>query len=245
MVYQFTRVAVSVPDASEVPEIVESARAIVSQIPSWSKCKKTTTTTTSKDRTKGDEICTTVYRTTLNDEVWFARHTLVPDTTLPYSAFREGLLLNHSKNEAEYIHTLHSATLLHSDSDSSESRHGGASGIEVWHLLYKFTFPTGNRDFVVSVIARDVSETEFLVVSVNTKTPDCPIQKDFIRATYTSIERVRRREDGTSEWSMCTTTSPEGLVPSFIVNQVMPGQIVADVPAFLKWAQQRLPATKQ
>lgn len=223
MSYRFTRNAVPVPDVSEREAIIASATTLISQIPGWSKCK----------RVKHDKVplTTTVSRTKIHDETWFARSTLIPESTLPFSAFREGLFRNHSKNESEYIHALDSATLV--------ERRG--EGVEVWRLRYKFAFPTGNRDFLVSLIAADQegSQPAFLIIQINTESDKCPSSKEFIRATYTSIERVRQLDDGQVEWSMCTTTSPRGLVPLFIAEKVMPSQIAADVPSFIQWAQNK------
>ncbi|WFD36216.1 hypothetical protein MCUN1_003094 [Malassezia cuniculi] len=73
---------------------------------------------------------------------WHVRSSM--HTAEPYELFRDGLCVNHSRQEKEYIHALNEASCL-------EELRSSAAG--VWHLKYKLTPPTSNRDFCELVIA--------------------------------------------------------------------------------------------
>lgn len=69
-----------------------------------------------------------------------------------------------------------------------------------------------------------------------------PVEKDTVIASYASIERIRQvdlsgEEDRTGkiEWLMALTSDARGILPRWIQNLAVPGQIAKDVPLFLGW----------
>lgn len=230
MSFKFTNKSVPQPSHDQLPHIIQAASTLIDSV-SERHWKIVSTTTTLPD------VKTTTYRRAIDSETWFARKSEVPDSVLKFEYFRNGLLKNHSPNEKEYIHAITSAIQISSDSGTSSDT-AGSSRLEVWSMKYHLPWPTTDREFVESIITHDVSETEFLVISIATVHP---VQKDYVRATYTSIERVRKvkgpRDVDVNQWSMCTTSSPGGNIPAWIANRETPKAIAKDVPSFITWAQ--------
>src|SRR5271154_2769031 len=95
-----------------------------------------------------------------------------------------------------------------------------------------------NRDFLVAVYTPPPqTEKSFIIVSRPVTHPDAPHQEHYTRGLYESIELVRDLGDEGIEWLMATASSPEGNIPSWVSERVMPGKLSSDVPSFLKWIE--------
>lgn len=54
-------------------------------------------------------------------------------------------------------------------------------------------------------------------------------------ASYASVERIRKLDDGQIEWIMATASDARGVLPMWVQTGAVPGQIAQDVPHFLAW----------
>lgn len=181
-----------------------------------------------------------------------------------FEQFSDGLLRDHTENEAQYIHALEKAERL------EELVPGVAS---IWHLCYRTPRGSAPRDFVELVFTLPLPPTEqpfsnqheievlaahrqgalrdappaaaddrraFMVVSL-------PVEHErtagYVRAYYASVEGVREDElqarlaEPCVHWLMATQSDAQGWIPRWVQELAMPSQIKADVPAFFKWLQ--------
>lgn len=53
------------------------------------------------------------------------------------------------------------------------------------------------------------------------------IEEKGTKGRYVSVERLLELEDGKVEWRMATSSTPGGIIPSFVSESSMPGQIAA------------------
>ncbi|KAH8885200.1 hypothetical protein GQ53DRAFT_660543, partial [Thozetella sp. PMI_491] len=85
-------------------------------------------------------------------------------------------------------------------------------------------------------------QPEFLVVSITVddfdRAPSAELsrEKGVVLGAYASVERIRKLP-GTDEieWIMTTTSDARGVLPQWVQNMAVPGQIAKDVPMFLSW----------
>ena len=96
-----------------------------------------------------------------------------------------------------------------------------------------------DRDFLTAIYTPNPPQNEksFIVISRPVIHPNAPHQPHHTRGVYESIEFVRDLGDEGIEWLMATASSPEGNIPAWVSEKAIPGQISADVPAFLKWIE--------
>lgn len=95
-----------------------------------------------------------------------------------------------------------------------------------------------DRDFVTALYTpAPKDDKSFIVISRPVTHPDAPLQPHHTRGVYESVEFVRDLGEEGVEWLMTTASSPEGNIPAFVSERAMPGQVSADVPAFLSWIQ--------
>ena len=95
-----------------------------------------------------------------------------------------------------------------------------------------------DRDFLIAIYTPPPQdEKSFIVVSRSVIHSDAPPQEHHTRGIYESIEFVRDLAEDGVEWLMTTASSPEGNIPAWVAERAIPGQIVPDVPAFLKWIE--------
>ncbi|KAK3934787.1 hypothetical protein QBC46DRAFT_70027 [Diplogelasinospora grovesii] len=65
-------------------------------------------------------------------------------------------------------------------------------------------------------------------------------EKDVVVGGYASVERIRKLPETTGdgggiEWIMATASDAGGVLPQWMQNMAVPGQIAKDVPLFLSW----------
>ena len=97
-----------------------------------------------------------------------------------------------------------------------------------------------DRDFVTLIYTPPpLDDKTFIVISKPVIHPDAPHQVHHTRGIYESIEFVRDLDEEGVEWLMTTASSPEGNIPAFVSERAIPGQISADVTAFLRWIKEK------
>ena len=53
------------------------------------------------------------------------------------------------------------------------------------------------------------------------------LERKGTKGRYVAVERILELDDGEVEWRMATSANPGGMIPSFITESSMPGQIAA------------------
>lgn len=106
---------------------------------------------------------------------------------------------------------------------------------------HKMPAPLKPRLFPVlqATASRAGGRREFLVVQVAYRDLDLEARgaKEHVRASYTSVERLREVDGGRSvEWVMATASDAKGLLPAWVQRPAMPGAVAKDVDMFLEWA---------
>ncbi|KAG6820859.1 hypothetical protein H0H93_010686 [Arthromyces matolae] len=121
----------------------------------------------------------------------------------------------------------------------------------IWALFYTFSPPVSPRVFTVMQVRQlDTSDArrKGIIVSlpIDLTAPEDKklkaLEPEGVRGRYVSVETLQELENGNTEWRMATSSTPGGLIPTFLVESTMDSKIAADVPHFLKWLQS-LPGT--
>jgi hypothetical protein len=95
-----------------------------------------------------------------------------------------------------------------------------------------------DRDFLIAIYTPPPKDDKsFIIIQRPVLHPDAPHQPHHTRGVYESIEVVRDLGEEGREWIMATASSPEGIIPAWISERAMPGQIATDVPSFLKFIE--------
>ncbi|KAK0633420.1 hypothetical protein B0T14DRAFT_506740 [Immersiella caudata] len=103
-----------------------------------------------------------------------------------------------------------------------------------------------DRTFPILLFTCAASRSEFLTITLpvpsllaSSEISDSTRKKynDSVIGSYVSAERIRKMEDsGEIEWIMTTASDAKGVLPMWVQNRAVPGQIAKDVPNFLTWA---------
>ncbi|GAA5855781.1 hypothetical protein JCM8547_000354 [Rhodosporidiobolus lusitaniae] len=176
---------------------------------------------------------------------WHARQTKVSREQGTYEQFKDGLLVEHSKKEKEYIEAA---------IEAKEIKVVKPGELEVWQMKYTNS-PAAKRDFTFLILTRETTAPppsptsspttttaapaalhSFAVVSIPV---DAPAEKGFVRGRYVSVEHVQETEEGGVLWTMAVSSDAGGWVPRLLSEWVMPGKIAEDVPSFLGWLKNR------
>ncbi|KAI6150715.1 hypothetical protein BKA82DRAFT_4118906 [Pisolithus tinctorius] len=111
----------------------------------------------------------------------------------------------------------------------------------IWTLYYTYPPPVSPRVFTVlqTTYLSSASPRSGLIVSIPIDVSEdeelAKIERKGVRGRYVAVERLLELDDDKVEWRMATSATPGGMIPSFIAESSMPGQIAADVTHFLKW----------
>jgi len=110
----------------------------------------------------------------------------------------------------------------------------------IWTMYYKFTPPVSPRVFTVLQVTHLQEETPRtgIIVSIPvdlTGDESAQLEEKGVKGRYVSIERVKELEDGNVEWTMATSSTPGGNIPTIFVEASMASKIAEDVPHFMKW----------
>ncbi|KAF9246465.1 hypothetical protein BU15DRAFT_40332 [Melanogaster broomeanus] len=148
-----------------------------------------------------------------------------------FDEFWSKLGVNKAENEKEFVGAIKKVAEVKRISATQS----------IWTLYYTFPPPVSPRVFTVlqTTYLDESSPRSGLIVSIpidlSSNEELARIEEKGTKGRYVSVERLLETEDGKVEWRMATSSSPGGMIPSFVSESSIPGQISADVPHFLKW----------
>ncbi|EGW30576.1 uncharacterized protein SPAPADRAFT_143874 [Spathaspora passalidarum NRRL Y-27907] len=176
----------------------------------------------------GGTVQVKTFKTTMNNQTWFARTSTVPkayhDSLAKYIAGDSEYGKTHSDYEKEYIHEITSVqcTSLKQYSDG-------------WNYQVKAEYDFGafikKRVFYELV---DIYKGDGFIYVISSAAKPGSDETSSVVGTYDSIEKVSWEGDNLM-WTMATTSNPGGLIPGWLTNLSMPGAISKDVPSVLNW----------
>ncbi|KAF2429874.1 hypothetical protein EJ08DRAFT_734607 [Tothia fuscella] len=206
---------------------------------------------------------------TWRDEVWFARRSVhVQGREMGRASwieFVDGLLRNHSLNEADYTPNVFDAREIGNWED--ELRGIEFEGYDevrmfIYEMSHHIPFPLYNRTFPTLVIsAIDSAKTgtsSFVLVQIpvdltsvltalystgknRTELRKARQKKKVVLGQYVSVERCKvvdergHEDDGKVVWDMATASDARGWLPMALQKLGVPGAVVKDVGCFMKW----------
>ncbi|KAF3064842.1 hypothetical protein GL218_01921 [Daldinia childiae] len=215
----------------------------------------------SKEKSKG--------KGNVRPETWCCRRSVHVDKpekgTAAWGEFVRSFRDEHAESERAFTPAcLDAHQALAWDCGGAEAREGGQTwgrfGLIVEEMRHRIGKPVlKDRTFpVLQMTAAATSSTtgattgeeeedEFLVVSIpipdfgTSEASKLAKEKGAQIASYVSVERIRRIEDGGGdggrkvEWLMATASDAGGVLPAWVQNVAAPGVIWKDVPLFLGW----------
>ncbi|KAJ2905129.1 hypothetical protein MKZ38_006375 [Zalerion maritima] len=93
-------------------------------------------------------------------------------------------------------------------------------------------YPTGEEQESKEFVVMHISLRDF---TTHDKA-ELAKSKGVVKASFTSVERVRKMEGmGDIEWIMALSSDAKGVLPAWVQAKAVPGQIAKDVPLFLGW----------
>lgn len=187
----------------------------------------------------------------LNNDYWVARVSdfseLSPDSRATLYAQLDKYLLgsttllddSHTSHELAYIHELVDYDLTpHLLAETPQ----GYDGIAYYaQLIYQLQFPLKKRKFnnLVHVLRAEDGKSGYVIslavdpTVISSEASD----KNYVSASYTSVEYIELDEaNGKLWWYMATSSNPGGFVPNWLAKATMNPVVAKDVPSFLKWA---------
>ncbi|PBK97070.1 hypothetical protein ARMGADRAFT_1077180 [Armillaria gallica] len=140
---------------------------------------------------------------------------------------------NKPENEKEYMAIIDKVTKV-KDISPTQS---------IWTLHYKFPPPVQPRVFTVLQVVHltETSPRTGVVVSIpiDLSSPEdadlAKLEEKGVKGRYVSVEQLAELENGNTEWRMATSSTPGGLIPSFLTESTMNSTIAEDVSHFMKW----------
>ncbi|KNZ73774.1 hypothetical protein J132_09676 [Termitomyces sp. J132] len=133
----------------------------------------------------------------------------------------------------------------------------------IWALYYTFTPPVSPRVFTVIQIRRldtTSAKRRGMIVSlpIDLSGPEdkklAALEPEGVRGRYVAVETITDLDNGNTEWRMATSSTPGGIIPSFVVETTMNSKIadvcinlsqtnfsltnLQDVPHFMTWLRQ-------
>ncbi|KAG5341499.1 hypothetical protein C0989_010072 [Termitomyces sp. Mn162] len=111
----------------------------------------------------------------------------------------------------------------------------------IWALYYTFTPPVSPRVFTVIQIRR-LDTTMIVSLPIDLSGPEdkklAALEPEGVRGRYVAVETITDLDNGNTEWRMATSSTPGGIIPSFVVETTMNSKIADDVPHFMTWLRQ-------
>ena len=187
------------------------------------------------------------------NETWFCRRSChrnkAEKGTASWEEFTHSFKEHHAESEDAFTPTVIGAReAMKWDTSGIEVEvHGGRwinITVAVEEMKHKIDpKPLKNRTFPVVQVAAVLAGTqEFVVISIPLtdfdKSPNAEFARDksLVVAAYTSIERIRvLPSNGDVEWIMATASDAGGVLPQWMQNLAVPGQVAKDVELFMSW----------
>jgi hypothetical protein len=191
------------------------------------------------------------------DETWFCRRSCHKNQavkgTASWEEFTDSFKENHAESEDAFTPTVIGARkAMKWDVSGIEIEAYGGRWINITLAVEEMKHkidpkPLRNRTFPVVQMATALAGVqEFIVVSIPLtdfeKSPYTEYARDksLVVAAYTSIERVRvLPSSGDIEWIMATASDAGGVLPQWMQNLAVPGQVAKDVELFMSWILSR------
>lgn len=164
-------------------------------------------------------------KTWLNRDFWAGRTSV--HANVSYEAFRKLLFTNHTENEAKYMKIITNYTPLEVPLNLSSK--GWAS----YDIEYKLPFPLKKRHMTIWIIAVELDDCSFMVISL--PRPSLHVHGE-VDGAYASIELVSNQDDGI-HWTMVTTSDAGGYVPGWIQRMTVAKTLAEDVPTVLEYIE--------
>jgi hypothetical protein len=186
-------------------------------------------------------------------EIWYSRRSChrnaAEKRTASWAEFTKAFYSHHAETEHQYVPTVIGVRrALHWDTTSLEFEINGEKCTdiicELWEMKHKIEpKPLQNRVFPTLQIAARLEgkdETIFLQTPVSefaaSTYAEYAKDKSLVVASYTAVERLRILPDsGEIEWIMATASDAGGVLPQFVQNLAVPGEVPKDVKMFLEW----------
>ncbi|KAG6817788.1 hypothetical protein H0H87_003196 [Tephrocybe sp. NHM501043] len=168
---------------------------------------------------------------------WHCRISEHAPTEATFDQFWAKLGEDKAINEKEFIPEIKEVTKIKELSPTAS----------IWTLYYTFTPPVSPRVFTVLQVRHldtSSSKRKGMIVSlpIDLSGPEdkklAGLEPAGVRGRYVSVETLTELDNGNTEWRMATSSTPGGMIPSFIVESTMNSKIAADVPHFLTWLRQ-------
>lgn len=179
-----------------------------------------------------EKLKTKTFTNTLGDDFWVARFSILnEELTEKYEDKFDKLLIgdlpidlkdNHTTHEKKYIHQFYDYEIKEFNQDSYLIK-----------TYYNIPFPFRRRNFhnLVHIVK---TEEYSMVISVSIDPEIFGHDNCFVIGHYTSIELVEKK-DGKINWTMATSSNPNGHIPFFLTKMSLPGAVSEDVPSFLQY----------
>ncbi|KAI1749406.1 hypothetical protein F4782DRAFT_513711 [Xylaria castorea] len=191
----------------------------------------------------------------VDEETWAVRLSVHEDAakkgTASWEEFDHSFRLEHGKTEMAFTPNVIGANEAQRwDCTGIELEEAGQSWdrfqLVVEEMRHKIGRPIlKDRTFPVLQLSCAVKEgtgaQEFVIVSI--PVPDFATsdkanlskEKDAQIAYYVSVERIRKLNDGKTEWLLGTASDAAGVLPLWIQDKALVGIVWKDVPMFLGW----------
>lgn len=226
--------------------LIKEADEIIDSMESWQN------TSNHNYNLKNGSVFVPIYKKTLNNESWCGR---VSDFKEFDASFRKryyhnfvkyiigslsDLTKTHTEYETKYVHEIYEYRI-------SPVNLEGAQPDTLSYVLeayYKFQFPLKRRVFYELIIVHKPQpvagiQSGFVVsLPIDPKLFKNARPNDYVIAKYTSIEKFTfNPETSALKWSMCTSSTPGGYVPNWMVEMSIGGAVAKDVPGFINFCE--------
>lgn len=220
--FQLTNNAVKLGDIPPESTIITLGNELLASTESWKKGK-----------TFGNGKVLTLRRPPAqgSESSWHCRVSRHNKDDATFDEFWSKLGVNKAENEKQFVGAIKQV---------SEVKRISATQ-SIWTLYYTYPPPVSPRVFTVlqTTYLSSASPRSGLIVSIPIDLSEdeelAKIERKGVRGRYVAVERLLELDDDKVEWRMATSATPGGMIPSFIAESSMPGQIAADVTHFLKW----------
>ncbi|KAG7447996.1 uncharacterized protein BT62DRAFT_891131 [Guyanagaster necrorhizus] len=223
MSFKLTIAPVKPADIPAQPVILSAGESLLKSTSSWKPGK--TYHKTVKTYSRGKE--------TGDGAPWHCRVSEHPPAEATFDQMWSKLGTDKAVNEKEYVSDINKVAKV-KDISPTQS---------IWTLYYKFTPPIQPRVFTVLQVVHltETSPRTGTVVSIpiDLSSPEdadlAKLEEKGVKGRYVSVEQLIELENGNTEWRMATSSTPGGLIPSFLAEATMNSTIAEDVPHFMKW----------
>ncbi|KIM65328.1 hypothetical protein SCLCIDRAFT_542377 [Scleroderma citrinum Foug A] len=228
MTFQLTNRAVKLEDVPPEDAILALGGDLIGSTDTWRK---------GKSFAKGKVLTLHLPRNQAPDKLpWHCRVSRHSKEDATFDEFWSKLGVNKPENERQFISAIKQIVEVKHISQTQS----------IWSYCYTYPPPVSPRIFTVLLTTHlnNTTPRTGTIVSIPIDLSQdhelAKLEGKGTKGRYVAVERIVELENGEVEWRMATSGTPGGMIPSFITESSMPGQIAADVTQFLGW----LPTTR-